>query len=172
MGNSALAAHFQLRGEIMNKRYILIFSLLFIVVAPIAILFSLSRIDVSSVRYANYEEARLSGAIGKWKWLPGDISSTAREIIETHDVDTNEIWFLYRDKAKNFSSNCREVNPKSVRIPRKIRHAEVDSFIERLTGLMESGRGKYYTCRGEEYDYFLAIDSASDQVLGWSNGGN
>jgi hypothetical protein len=135
-------------------------------------LFALAGIDVSSVRYENYEEARLSGAIGKGKWLPGDLSSTAREIIETHDVDTNEIWFLYRDKAKRLSSNCREVNPKSVKIPRKNRNDEVDSFIDHLAGLMRSSRGKYYACRGEEYDYFLAIDSASDQVLGWSNGGN
>ena len=156
----------------MDRRRVVTWLLLLGIVVPVVALVALSRLDVSSARYASYEVAMRAEALGPGKWLPGDIPSTAMDITETHDIDTNEVWFSYRDKAGNRPPHCRVVDAGSVVVPRRIRHGEVGALVDRLTDLVQSRQGAFHACRGEAFDYFLATDPASGLVLGWSHGDN
>jgi hypothetical protein len=52
--------------------------------------------EVTSVEYADRDDALSKNAIGESKWLPVWLPSDALEIQETHDVDTNESWAVFR----------------------------------------------------------------------------
>lgn len=136
---------------------------------PVALL-ACTRMDVSSQNYKSHAEASDAGALGKGMWLPGGLPKNAVDIREAHDVDTNEVWFSYSDTSNETPSECSEIAWVGVLAPRVRRVTEIDEFSRNVRSLQRSGRGHLYRCRGEEYDYYLAVDPRSNQAFGWSLG--
>jgi hypothetical protein len=144
--------------------------LLFVAVAAALGLYSC---EVSSTSYATYEKAESNGAIGQYKWLPSDIPTTAKEIQESHDVDSNEVWFTfaYEGVFEPSADTCNTVERGSVQIRQPKRWDRFPGFVKQAR-IDAVGLGMvWFSCRGESFTYFLAVDRPGRRIIGWSNGG-
>ena len=52
--------------------------------------------EVASTEYADRNQAVSRQAIGESKWLPSWLPEDAVNIRESHDMDTNESWLVFR----------------------------------------------------------------------------
>lgn len=65
--------------------------------------------EVKTSRYASYEEASRSGALASG-WLPKSLPRSATDIVETHNLDTSEIWVTFNLSSEDvqlFRQGCR-----------------------------------------------------------------
>ena len=51
--------------------------------------------DTVENNYADLDAAIKVNAVGTGKWIPGFLPSSARNIHETHNLDTNESWLTF-----------------------------------------------------------------------------
>ena len=65
---------------------------LFLIVLSVFIVSCSENIDTF---YADIHDSRLVEAIGKG-WVPGILPGSAREIYETHNLDTNRVWMKFK----------------------------------------------------------------------------
>lgn len=64
---------------------------------PLASALALSGcMEVASTEYADRNDAISKQGIGESKWLPAWLPDDAINIRETHDIDTNESWLVFR----------------------------------------------------------------------------
>lgn len=71
--------------------------------------------------YKNLDEAQSKDAVLRG-WVPDYLPSTATQIKEMHDLDTNELWgeFKFDSKKDNLSKLlkvCKQMEPKNVKFP-------------------------------------------------------
>lgn len=67
--------------------------------------------EVTSTEYADRNDADVREAIGESKWLPTWLPEDAVNIRETHDIDTNESWLVFRPNSGhlNLPMNCKQI---------------------------------------------------------------
>lgn len=65
--------------------------------------------EVASTEYADRNQAISRKAIGISKWLPAWLPEDAVDIRETHDMDTNESWLIFRPTSRTLTlpEDCR-----------------------------------------------------------------
>lgn len=143
------------------------------VVAIVAAVLGLYSCEVSSISYASYEEAKSRGAIGAYKWLPSIIPKSARGIQESHDVDSNEVWFtfVFDGDFEPPSATCSGVNRNSVTMRPPRRWDRFPKFVQEARSEVFQPSMIWFACQGESYHFFLAVDRTRNRVIGWSNGG-
>jgi hypothetical protein len=68
----------------------------FVIVAIAGVVYFI-RLENPTQRYATYDEAQRVGAMADGKWIPPFLPKSSKNIVETHDIDTNalEIEFDY-----------------------------------------------------------------------------
>lgn len=68
-----------------------------VLVSPLVLLATCVYIENPTSRYETYEAARRAGAMDQGRWIPSFLPQSSRNIVETHDIDTNqlEITFEY-----------------------------------------------------------------------------
>jgi hypothetical protein len=68
-----------------------------VLASPLVLLATCIYIENPTSRYETYEAARRAGAMDEGRWLPPFLPQSSRNIVETHDIDTNslEITFEY-----------------------------------------------------------------------------
>ena len=74
-------------------------------------------VETTTARYSSYQSAEGDGAL-KRGWLPRTLPLSARDIVETHNIDTNEMWLRFQYDPKDiaeFLKGCAEVS--SLQIP-------------------------------------------------------
>lgn len=148
----------------------------FVLLAVAAILgapLGLYSCEVSSTRYASYAEAKSREAIGAYKWLPSLLPTSARDILESHDVDSNEVWFTFVFDG-NFevpSGTCSGVDRTSVTMRSPRRWDRFPKFVQAARSEVLQPGMTWFACQGENYRFFLAVDRARNRAIGWSNGG-
>ncbi|MDQ0704756.1 hypothetical protein QF043_003548 [Pseudomonas sp. W3I7] len=143
---------------------------LFFLFVPLALL-ACGRLDISSSRYETYAAALDAGAIGPGRWLPSQLPASAVGIRETHDIDTNEVWFSYASASNRPPEECSELLADQLRLPRTRWVYEVEEFFRGLKDVQASGRASFHSCHGAGYDYYLVIDPERNLAYGWSLGG-
>jgi len=167
----ALAVRSRPDGNLSMNRQ---FRIVGIVILPILVLgviiLELYSGEVTSISYDTYEDAKSAEAFGAYKWLPSLIPTTARNIQESHDVDSNEVWFMFSFE-KNFEppfETCSSTDRNSVvmrkpkgwdRFPKFVRDAR--------SQVIQPGKA-LFACQGESYQYFLSIDRKAGLAIGWS----
>jgi hypothetical protein len=69
--------------------------------------------------YSTFAEAERSGAVEKG-WIPAWVPSSATNIREMHDIDTNEsmLAFTYESQGWELPAHCRQVSYSQVTAPR------------------------------------------------------
>ena len=74
-------------------------------------------VETTTNQYSNYKEAVEAGAIQRG-WLPQALPESANDIVETHNIDTNELWVKFKfaqADIKTFLSECEKAN--DLRLP-------------------------------------------------------
>lgn len=140
------------------------------IVALAAVALGLYSCEVSSVSYVSYEEAKSQGAIGAYKWLPSIIPPTARDIRESHDVDSNEVWFTFAFGGNFVPSPqaCTHVERSAVVIRKPSRWDRFPKFVHEARSQVLQPGMRLFACHGESYQFFLAVDAAQSRAIGWS----
>lgn len=140
------------------------------VMAIVVAVMGLYSCEVSSISYASYEEAKSRGAIGTYKWLPSVIPTSARDILESHDVDSNEVWFTFVFDG-NFvppPEACSAVDRSAVVIRTPSGWDRFPKFVREARGQALQPGMLLFACQGESYPLFLAVDQAQRRAIGWS----
>lgn len=126
--------------------------------------------EVSSTSYASYKEAESREAMGAHKWLPSLIPASARDIRESHDVDSNEVWFMFVFEG-NFdppAAMCSTVNRSEIALRPVNWWDRFPNFVrEARTRVIKPGM-RLFSCNGESYSFFLAVDETDKSAIGWS----
>lgn len=120
------------------------------------------------VIYDSYADAASAGVIGKGVWLPSELPKSAKKIREAHDIDTNEVWFTYRDELHQIPESCKRTMWNKAIEPRLRKEKEPRDFLLQVRMLSRSKNVRIYSCRGEEYAYHLAFDPYENLGVGWS----
>lgn len=68
-----------------------------VVVSPLVLVATCVYIENPTSRYETYDAAHQAGAMDEGRWIPSFLPRSSRNIVETHDIDTNqlEITFEY-----------------------------------------------------------------------------
>jgi len=64
-------------------------------------------VETTTNQYANYKEATEGGALQRG-WLPRNLPGSAHGIIETHNIDTNELWAKFQFIQSDINSFLRQ----------------------------------------------------------------
>lgn len=68
-------------------------------------------VETTTNRYSNYYDAVADGALQRG-WLPRNLPDSVHDIVETHNIDTNELWVKFQfDKAdiKGLLRQCEKM---------------------------------------------------------------
>jgi hypothetical protein len=79
-------------------------------------------LDTVESRYLNYKDALDSGAIGDGGWLPVFLPTSAMDIKEYHNIDTNEVWLAFLFSAedmKTITDFCSSSSGSEVKLARR-----------------------------------------------------
>lgn len=144
------------------------------VLLPIAVIMAavlgLYNCEVSTASYTSYDEAKSRGAIGAYKWLPSLIPTSARDIRESHDVDSNEVWFTFVFDG-NFEpppDMCSGVDRSEIVMRAPKRWDRFPKFVRDARSQALQPAKLLFACHGESYRFFLAVDKAEGRAIGWS----
>lgn len=102
--------------------------------------------EVASTEYADRNQAVSRQAIGESKWLPSWLPEDAVNIRESHDMDTNESWLVFRltSGALTLPEECRLVSRPEVSGARVMRR--FPQFARSAWSRESSYSGMFYLC--------------------------
>ena len=140
-------------------------------------LFLISCSDEFYSFYKTYDEAVQDGAM-KRVWIPNILPTSATEINEQHDLDTNEAWIRFK-----LSENEREEFTKNLT---KLTHEEIleidlrypsranwwfEGLIQKSPAADAALNADIYsiTCDGTDKTGYIAIDCCSSHIYYWCN---
>jgi hypothetical protein len=92
------------------------------VVLAISVLNGCERFETLHSNYTDYATAVKADAVGFAKWLPELLPQSARDIRETHNLDSNETWVTFRYSQEDLPTivqHCPKVGEEKVRRARK-----------------------------------------------------
>jgi hypothetical protein len=124
--------------------------------------------DVAHSSYQSFEEAVSAGAVNEHSWLPSTMPETAYDIAISLNVDTNAVMFRYRSPRDGVvPHHCEEANAWPRGVPIRNRYPFVESaWIDEI----EQGKGRWFTCKAEQYSFDLFVMSDGDGAIGWTPG--
>lgn len=113
--------------------------------------------EVSEISYKNFEEAKKAGAIGESKWLPEWLPEDARDIRESHDVDTNQSWLSFRlETPLRLPSSCSPV--RSLESVDASRVLKFPGFVRDMQQRIKELEGEFYECSEGNAVRWVAVD--------------
>jgi hypothetical protein len=87
-----------------------------ILLSPVLFLATCHYIENPTSRYPTYQAAREAGALEEGRWIPPFLPQSSRNIVETHNIDTNslKISFDYSPgDLGNVGMECRPLDAAS-----------------------------------------------------------
>lgn len=124
-------------------------------------------------RYADLVAADDDGARGRG-WIPRFVPASARDIIERHNIETNEIWLTFRKDEKELggiADRCEEIPAAEVLWPARV----PDWWPETLRGEGGGEEARLLRCsvphkmggvRFRRVGY-MSLSASGDQVWYW-----
>ncbi|QDL28371.1 hypothetical protein EGM71_11665 [Stenotrophomonas maltophilia] len=116
--------------------------------------------EVSSTEYADRNQAVSRQAIGESKWLPSWLPEDAVNIRETHDMDTNESWLVFRPTGGVLAlpEDCRLVSRPEMSDARVMRR--FPQFARSAWSRASSYGGQFYLCPEGDAGLWVMRDEA------------
>ena len=102
--------------------------------------------EVASTEYADRSHAISKKAIGVSKWLPAWLPEDAVDIRETHDMDTNESWLIFRPTSGTLTlpEDCRPISRPEMPEARTMRR--FPKFARNAWSRASGLAGVFYLC--------------------------
>ena len=114
--------------------------------------------------YATRAEAVSAGAFDRG-WLPSLVPASARELVEQHDIDTNETWlsFAFRPHDRDpLRAACTRKTANDIQFPRA-----VDWWPSTLTRPDSGANVDFFSCPEDGFRAHLAVHRSSDIAWFW-----
>lgn len=130
------------------------------------------RIEMAESVYPDARAAISAGAIQRG-WIPAFLPSSAKEINEKHNLDTNEVWLRFSmdpNERSSIEKSCRQIQPAEIILPRK---GGGDWWPEVFTEKRRNAQpqlGRYVLYRCENGGY-IAVEEDWRRVFYWHHGG-
>ncbi|MNV43317.1 hypothetical protein D3C71_1350270 [compost metagenome] len=120
--------------------------------------------EVASTQYADRNQAVSRQAIGESKWLPGWLPEDAVNIQETHDMDTNESWLVFRltSGILTLPEDCTLASRPEMPDARVMRR--FPQFARSAWSRASNYAGKFYLCPEGNAGHWVMHDEELDIV--------
>lgn len=88
-----------------------------VLLIPVVIVVTCTGLETPDAKFDSYGEAIKKGAVGPGKWLPSWLPTSAVEIREAHNIDTNLIWleFSYPGALGSLDAQCTHIERGAMR---------------------------------------------------------
>ncbi len=98
--------------------------------------------DITHKSYTSYDEIEFEKG-----WIPRWIPKDSFDISETHNIDTNKLFIIFKSKQyKKFLSTCKKLDLKN--IPQNLANFNLKDDIKKY---------KFFTCKKNE-NYIVAFN--------------
>jgi hypothetical protein len=87
-----------------------------VLVSPLVLLATCVYIENPTSRYETYEAALRAGAMDEGRWIPSFLPQSSRNIVETHDIDTNELEITFEYDLGDLGRlpiECERIGPST-----------------------------------------------------------
>lgn len=124
------------------------------------------QMETVETRYPDSESAMKAGAVGEGKWIPKFLPSSAINIRETHNMDTNELWLSFHFKPTDhasFGQACTPIIASKTAYPRKSPGRWWPTRLLQGSDDVPETYG-FYQCAGSG---ILAIDTNKSEAFYW-----
>ena len=103
-------------------------------------------VEVASTEYANRNQALARQAIGESKWMPAWLPEDAVNIRETHDIDTNESWLVFRPSGGTLAlpEECKQAEKPEMTEERVMQR--FPQFARDAWSRASGHAGEFYLC--------------------------
>lgn len=116
------------------------------------------RFEVTESYYDTYEELTSVPNIFESGWVPHWLPKTAHNIKESHDIDTNEAWMVFKfSSSDKFYTGCQVINKKDIVIPTEKQTIRFPRFVIDAIEYINHHTLVFYNCEKNSNRY-LAID--------------
>jgi len=125
--------------------------------------------EVTKSTYETYEEIASIPNIFEAGWIPRWLPKTARNIKESHNIDTNEAWIVFSfSPVDKFYEACRIIIENKVILPteKQIRH--FPNFVVKGVSELKGETVTFYQCN-DDSSRNLAVDHGSAYAYIWGN---
>jgi hypothetical protein len=108
------------------------------ILAPILFAAFYAYTERPTSRYATYHAAAIAGAMDEGRWIPAFLPKSSRDIVETHDIDTNELEITFKYTPGDHGNVPLECRPTGNSV-----HFECDGWGLPISVFLEpSGTGR------------------------------
>jgi len=132
-------------------------------------------VETTTSHYSNYKKAAEDGVVERG-WLPRNLPDSAYDIIETHNIDTNELWVKFQfsqTDINSFLSQCAET--ANLRLPSARTRiiatwwpeTLTDRGGERLPSTMQMYRCSKMPHAQSEFDASVVLDAQEQIAWYW-----
>ncbi|MBB6066273.1 hypothetical protein [Pseudoxanthomonas broegbernensis] len=123
--------------------------------------------EVTIAKYADRNDALAREAIGESKWLPAWLPEGAVAIRETHDVDTNESWLVFRLNGDKLTlpSKC-ELADKPAMTEKRVM-SRFPQFAQDAWSRASEHTGEFYRCPESSVARWVMHDEELGLVYSW-----
>lgn len=140
----------------------------------VGVLFLLACSETFTEHYATYEEAQIKGAV-KRGWIPAMVPTSATDIYEQHNIDTNNVWVRFTLPSQDWTRltnglrklENNEVEKIKIRYPSRV-NWWFEGVIQQSPANDAALYAEFYSmkCQNNKDGYF-AIDRGSLKVYYW-----
>jgi hypothetical protein len=124
------------------------------------------QMETFETTYPDAASAIKAGAVGEGKWVPKFLPSSATNIRETHNMDTNELWLSFHFQPTDYASfgqACTPITASKTAYPRKSPGRWWPIGLLQGSGDVP-GSYEFYQCAGSG---ILAIDASKSAAFYW-----
>ncbi len=122
------------------------------------ILYASMRFEITESYYDTYEKIAAVPNIFDVGWIPRWLPKTAKQIKESHDIDTNETWITFEFSISDkFYETCLSVKKSDVDLPSEQRVNRFPSFVAEALSSIKNNAIDFYQC-DKDGNRYLAID--------------
>ncbi len=143
----------------MALKKILLYFILITVCLLTASILLLTKLEITSLSFDSYEDV-INSDIIKAGWIPNWLPSSAANIKESHDIDTNEIWLTFRFSKKDdfYAITCVPKIKKEIIMPNDKQISVFPEFVSNIYNQLQNNKSlTFYIC-DESSTWYMAID--------------
>lgn len=131
------------------------------------ILYASMRLEVTESYYEAYEKVAEIPNVFDVGWIPAWLPKTAKQIKESHDIDTNEVWITFEFSASDkFYETCLSLKKSAIDLPSEQRINRFPGFVAKALSSIKSKAVDFYQC-DKDSNRYLAIDDQSMRGYIW-----
>jgi hypothetical protein len=141
-------------------------------VVVIVLFLQFKNFETTSRTYATYADAIAAEPVGSAGWLPRWLPSSAYEIEESHNSDTNESWLVFHFSGDSFNrSMCLNLDKAEAPLPDEKLTKRFPKFAQDARKLIEGSTAFTFHRCDDNLVRFLATDERANVAYSWTLAG-